>query len=186
MGYTYSTNLVALHSTYQKLLQELCFPHFWPCDLENYVKVTHHQTCTRPWYKYGGPPLKIAKVIEGTVSGAPFLEGVYESCIFQFFSSVTLKNRSRSLIMEHMEDIHDVHLWYKFNGPALNFWKDIASIVFFTFLALWPWKIGQGHSSFNSSKTSMGYTCGTNLVSLHSTYWENCVFSIFFAWWPWK
>ena len=50
-------------------------------------------------------------------------------CVWKFFCSLTLKSRSRSLIIELVRDLHEMHIWYKFGSPALNQWKVIVSTV---------------------------------------------------------
>ncbi len=66
-----------------------------------------------------------------------------KTSILLSFGLVTLKNRSRSLIINLNLGLHVMHDWFKFGGPAMVPWEVIAQTVFCILLALWPWKVGQ-------------------------------------------
>ena len=48
---------------------------------------------------------------------------------------MTLKNRSRSLIIKLVRGLYVVKIWYKFGGPAMNLWQVITSTAFCYVLA---------------------------------------------------
>ena len=49
------------------------------------------------------------------------------------------------------------------------FQKIIGEHWFFSLCGLWPWKVGQGHSSLNLSKASMWWSYCANLVNLRQS-----------------
>ena len=55
---------------------------------------------------------------------------------WKIFCSVTLKSRSRSLIIKLVQDLHIMHMLCKFGDPALNLWKVIASTVLHFFCSV--------------------------------------------------
>ncbi len=68
------------------------------------------------------------------------------------------ENRSRSSILDLIQDTPELHPWCKLGTKTPNTCKVIALNMLKTYIAmlkmqLWPWEMGQGHPSANSSKT---------------------------------
>jgi hypothetical protein len=66
--------------------------------------------------------------------------------------AVTLKSRSKSYIVEIVQDIAHMHLRFKFGVLVLNIVRDRALSRKHTRKWPWPWKVDQGHPLSNLSK----------------------------------
>ena len=129
------------------------------CDLEKQVKVTHHRTRPRS--------SSHAYMVQIWQPCTQLKEHYCAYCVIHF-CSVTLKSRSRSLIIEIIQDLHERHIWSKFGSSALNLWKVKVKVT---------------HHRTNLRPSPGAYvvqiwqTCAQPVIS----YCELCVLTMFFS-----